>query len=223
MYTIYLVDDEKNLNDLLTFHLQNEGWNVKSFYSGMDVLEHIQDKVDLWILDIMMPQIDGFTLIKKVKEYNPEVPVIFISARDSDIDRVVGLEFGSEDYITKPFLPRELILRINKILSRKNIDKKTTENKLIGSECEIIYENRLIKKNARTIEFTSKEYDLIEVFTKNENKAFSREELLDLVWGRDYFGSDRVVDDLVRRVRKKLPEFDLETVYGYGYRWCGYE
>lgn len=223
MYTVYLVDDEKNLNDLLTFHLKNEGWNIRSFYSGMEALDHIQDEVDLWVLDIMMPQIDGYTLIKKVKEHHSDVPVIFISARDSDIDRVVGLEFGSEDYITKPFLPRELILRIKKILERANGNGKTSENKIIGSNCEILYDNRLVRKNGQSIEFTSKEYDLVEVFTKNANKAFSREELLDLVWGRDYFGSDRVVDDLVRRVRKKLPEFELETVYGYGYRWCGYE
>jgi len=219
MYKINLVDDERNLNDLLTFHLKNEGWDINNFYSGKEALLHIEDEVDLWVMDIMMPEVDGYTLIKKVKEKKPDMPVIFISARDSDIDRVVGLEFGSEDYITKPFLPRELILRVKKILNRLEKEVIVKQEKDIENGYHIDYNKRQILENGKRIELTSKEFDIIDVFTHNPSKAFSREELIEKVWGADYFGSDRVVDDLVRRIRKKLPKLEVETVYGYGYRW----
>lgn len=115
-YTIYLVEDEDNLNELLTKYLENEGWNITSFTKGEDARKQMQPSPHLWILDIMLPDTDGYTLIKEIKEKDPDVPVIFISARDADIDRVLGLELGSNDYIAKPFLPRELIIRVQKLL-----------------------------------------------------------------------------------------------------------
>lgn len=214
MYKIYLLEDEKNLNDLLTFHLENEGWEIKSFLYGLEALKHIQDDVDLWVLDIMVPDMDGYTLIKKIKEVK-DVPVIFISARDKDIDRVIGLEYGSDDYITKPFLPRELILRIEKLLSRN-----TPKDVITINECYILDKKRReLLYNNEVVVLTSKEFDLVKVMIDAPRKAFSRENLLNNVWGEDYFGSERVVDDLVRRIRKKLPNLKIETVYGYGYRW----
>ena len=150
MYKINLVDDERNLNDLLTFHLKNEGWDINNFYSGKEALLHIEDEVDLWVMDIMMPEVDGYTLIKKVKEKKPDMPVIFISARDSDIDRVVGLEFGSEDYITKPFLPRELILRVKKILNRLEKEVIVKQEKDIENGYHIDYNKRqILEKSSR--------------------------------------------------------------------------
>ncbi|WDV47247.1 response regulator transcription factor [Clostridiaceae bacterium M8S5] len=214
MYRINLLEDEKNLNDLLTFHLQNEGWQIQSFIRGLDALEHINDDVDLWVLDIMVPDLDGYALIKKIKEVK-DVPVIFISARDKDIDRVIGLEYGSDDYITKPFLPRELILRIEKLLSRN-----TSKDIINVNGCYTLDKKRreLLLDN-EVIVLTSKEFDLVQVMIDSPRKAFSRDDLLNNVWGDDYFGSERVVDDLVRRIRKKLPNLKIETVYGYGYRW----
>lgn len=220
---VYIVDDEKNLNDLLAFHLKNEGWDVFSFYNSLEAYNHAGDDTDLWILDIMMPEIDGYTLIKQIRTKKPMVPVIFISARDTDIDRVVGLEFGSDDYITKPFLPRELIIRAKRLLERAPQNTVVDSRKQIDAHHEIDSISRIIYFEKVPVELTSKEYDFILEMVQNPNRAFSREDLLNRIWGIDYFGSDRVVDDLVRRIRKKLPELKIETLYGYGYRWCGHE
>ena len=220
---VYIVDDEKNLNDLLAFHLKNEGWDVFSFYNSLEAYNHAADDTDLWILDIMMPEIDGYTLIKQIRTKKPMVPVIFISARDTDIDRVLGLEFGSDDYITKPFLPRELIIRAKRLLERAPQNTVVNSRKQIDAHHEIDSISRIIYFEKIPVDLTSKEYDFILEMIQNPNRAFSREELLNRIWGIDYFGSDRVVDDLVRRIRKKLPELKIETLYGYGYRWCGHE
>lgn len=220
---VYIVDDEKNLNDLLAFHLKNEGWDVFSFYNSLEAYNHADDDTDLWILDIMMPEIDGYTLIKQIRTKKPMVPVIFISARDTDIDRVLGLEFGSDDYITKPFLPRELIIRAKRLLERAPQNTVVNSKKQIDNHHEIDSISRIIYFEKVPVDLTSKEYDFILEMIQNPNRAFSREELLNRIWGINYFGSDRVVDDLVRRIRKKLPELKIETLYGYGYRWCGHE
>lgn len=213
-YKIYLVEDDKNLNLVLASYLEKEGWEVVSFLNGQSAKDNIINPPDLWILDIMLPDIDGYQLIKDIKSNTPNVPVIFISARDADIDRVIGLELGSQDYLAKPFLPRELVIRVKNILERYNKDSKVT-----NIPPYIIDEkSRLVSHGDKTIDLTSKEYELLIYFSRNINIALSREQILDYIWGEDYFGSDRVVDDLVRRLRKKMPEFNLETVYGYGYR-----
>lgn len=213
-YKIYLVEDDKNLNLVLTSYLNKEGWDVVSFLNGGDAEKSIMNSPHLWILDIMLPDIDGYQLIKKIKLSTPNIPVIFISARDADIDRVVGLELGSDDYLSKPFLPRELVIRAKNLLDRYN------PNSMINnlSPYTINDSSRLVNLGDKTIDLTSKEYDLLIYFSKNYGMALSREQILDHIWGSDYFGSDRVVDDLVRRLRKKMPKLDVETVYGYGYR-----
>lgn len=213
-YKIYLVEDDKNLNLVLTSYLNKEGWDVNSFLNGGDAEKSITNPPDLWILDIMLPDIDGYQLIKKIKLSTPNIPVIFVSARDADIDRVVGLELGSDDYLSKPFLPRELVIRAKNLLDRYN------PNSMINNlfPYTINDSSRLVNIGDKTIDLTSKEYDLLIYFSKNYGMALSREQILDHIWGSDYFGSDRVVDDLVRRLRKKMPKLDVETVYGYGYR-----
>ncbi len=214
-YKIYLVADDENLNLILTSYLKKEGWNVSSFLKGEDAEKAITSPPDLWILDIMLPDIDGYQLIKEIKSATPNIPVIFISARDADIDRVVGLELGSDDYLPKPFLPRELVIRARNILDRFN----TNISHIYNLTPYIINDSsRIVKLEEKIIDLTSKEYDLLIYFAKNPNIALSREQILDHIWGNDYFGSDRVVDDLVRRLRKKMPKLDVETVYGYGYR-----
>ncbi len=216
---IYLVEDEENLNRLLTSYLEKEGWNVKSFLTGNAAQKAIKDSPKLWILDIMLPDIDGYQLIGEIKECSPQVPVIFISARDADLDRIIGLEKGSDDYLAKPFSPRELVIRTKKLLKRvyddKNIkDRSTTYNSYI-----IYQDKRLVTdSNKESIELTSKEFDLLCYFLENMEQALSREQILNNVWDNDYFGTDRVVDDLIRRLRKKLPNLNIETIYGYGYR-----
>jgi len=220
-YTIYLVEDEKSLNDILKLYLEKEGYNVTTFFNGETALEHIKDEPDIWILDIMLPDIDGYYLIKKIKENNSKTPVIFMSARNRELDRVVGLELGSDDYLAKPFLPRELIIRVKNIVERNYNTEKNTHIKVASYIIDI--ENRVIKENDIELELSNNEFELVLLFVNNIEKAYSREQLIIKVWGDDYFGSDRVVDDTIRRVRKKLPNLNIKTIYGYGYRMSKYE
>lgn len=214
-FRIYLVEDDENLNLVLTTYLEKEGWQVTSFLTGKDAKDAIINPPDLWILDIMLPDIDGYQLIKEIKLTSPKVPVIFISARDADIDRVLGLELGSDDYLAKPFLPRELVIRTRNLLERVY----GVNNEVLDITPYTIEErSRRVKSQNSLIDLTSKEFDLLLYFAKNQGIALSREQILEAIWGANYFGTDRVVDDLVRRLRKKMPDLRIETIYGYGYR-----
>lgn len=217
MYKICLVEDEVNLNNLIKNYLEHEGYEVVTIYNGNDALKVINDNINLWILDIMLgDDVSGYDIIKKIRENNKDVPVIFTSARDQDLDKIIGLELGSDDYVTKPYSPKELILRVNKLISRVYGD---SNNMIITYEnYEIDTSKREVKDNGTEVKLTTLEFDLLMLFINNKNRSFSREEVLKNVWGDDYFGSDRVVDDLVRRLRKKMPNMRINTLYGYGYR-----
>jgi len=219
-YKVYLVEDDKSLNKILTSYLQNEDWAVKSFQNGLSAKNAIDEKPDIWILDIMLPDIDGFELIDIIKEKYPDKPVIFISARDQDLDRITGLEKGSDDYIAKPFSPRELVIRIKKIFKRIYGNNEKNKNIEYG-EYVIDLTGRVVKKKddpEEIVDLTSREFDLLKYFVDNISHALTREQILNNVWGMDYYGSDRVVDDLIRRLRKKLPDLKINTIYGHGYR-----
>jgi two-component system response regulator CssR len=218
-FKVFLVEDNKELGELLSTYLLKEGWVVKFFDMGYNAIEAISEKPQIWILDIMLPDTDGFEILKKIKEATPDVPVIFISARDQTLDRVLGLEMGSDDYIAKPFLPRELVIRVKRLLERTYSNSQSNKGKLyVYCSYEISEERRSVTQNGTEITLTSKEADLVILLAANVGKPFSRDALLNLVWDENYFGSDRVVDDLIRRVRKKLPDLKIETVYGQGYR-----
>ncbi|MBC8061208.1 MAG: response regulator transcription factor [Clostridiaceae bacterium] len=219
---IYLVEDEKSLNILLEKYLQREGYEVTTFSTGNSAIARIKDMPDLWILDIMLPDIDGYEIIKAIKNNNKNTPVIFMSARNEELDRVVGLELGSDDYLSKPFLPRELIIRTNKLLERiydidKNINLQANVDLAIAGY-NISKKQRTVFLGSEEIILTNKEFELLNYFIENKNNLVSREQILDTVWGDDYFGSDRVVDDTIRRIRKKLDKFTIDTIYGYGYK-----
>ena len=215
MYKICLVEDEKNLNDLIKSYLKRAGYEVVQYYNGTDALNHVTDKVDLWILDIMLgDEVSGYDIIKKIRE-REEVPVIFTSARDQDLDKIIGLELGSDDYVTKPYSPKALVLRVNNIIKRTYMGQTQT---IKYDTYEIDIDKRLVKDGSKELSLTTLEFDLLLMFLQNKNKSFSRSHILENVWGNDYFGSDRVVDDLVRRLRKKMPKLRLSTIYGYGYR-----
>ncbi|MBR3209430.1 MAG: response regulator transcription factor [Bacilli bacterium] len=215
MYKICLVEDEKNLNDLIKTYLEKENYEVTSYFNGKEALNHTKDSFDLWILDIMLgDEISGYDIIKEIRNES-NIPVIFTSARDQDLDKIIGLELGSDDYVTKPYSPKELVLRVNNIIKRTYA--KDTE-KITYDKYEIDLDKRIVIENSKEISLTTLEFDLLIMFLKNKNKSFSRNNILESVWGHDYFGSDRVVDDLVRRLRKKLPKLRLNTIYGYGYR-----
>ena len=219
---IYLVEDEKSLNLLLEKYLQLEGYEVTTFSDGNSAIARIKDMPDLWILDIMLPDTDGYTIIKAIKANNKNTPVIFMSARNEELDRVVGLELGSDDYLSKPFLPRELIIRTNKLLERvSGIGKEdavivSVDLNLAGYR--ISKKQRTVFLGKEEIILTNKEFELLCYFIENKNNLVTREQILDTVWGYDYFGSDRVVDDTIRRIRKKLDNLTIETIYGYGYK-----
>ena len=215
-YTIALVEDEKDLNNLIKTYLEKEGYKVTSFYNGEDALEKISNNYNLWILDIMLPgNINGYDIIKEIRKNDKFTPVIFTSARDKDLDKIIGLELGSDDYITKPYSPKELVLRVNNIIKRvypNNISCITYEDYNINTDKRIVYLNDI------QIDLTSLEYDLLLFFINNKDKSLSREIIINSVWGNDYFGTDRVVDDLIRRLRKKMPKLNINTIYGFGYR-----
>ncbi len=167
----------------------------------------------------MLPDIDGYQIIKAVKENNKNTPVIFMSARNEELDRVVGLELGSDDYLSKPFLPRELIIRTNKLMERI-YGKSNNSMDIITNigEYKISKRQRAVFFGEKEIQLTNKEFELLNFFVENRNNVISREQILISIWGEDYFGSDRVIDDTIRRLRKKMDKLDLETVYGYGYK-----
>lgn len=210
---INIVEDEKNLNTILKTYLEKEGYYVRSFLNGSKAIEAIGLETDLWVIDIMLPDTNGFTIFNKIKEKTPDVYTIFISARNQDIDRVVGLEMGCDDYISKPFMTRELIIRVNKLLKASLKDKRIIkEGKYL-----ICMDRHKVFCDEKEIEFSAKEYDLLVYFLQNPNIALSREQILQRVWDGAYAGSQRVVDDTIRRIRKKMPGMKIETVYGYGY------
>ena len=215
-YTIVLVEDEVNLNNLVKTYLEHAGYNVISFYTGHEALENINVNAHLWILDIMLPdEINGYDIIKKIREANEMMPVIFTSARDKDLDKIIGLELGSDDYITKPYSSKELVLRVNNIIKRVY---SADIAKIKYNDYSIDLEKRIVTKNNNNLNLTTLEFDLLKMFLTNKNKSFSRDDILNIIWGENYFGTDRVVDDLIRRLRKKIPNLNVNTIYGYGYR-----
>lgn len=217
MYTICLVEDEVSLSTLIKAYLEKAEYNVVCFTKGKDAIDYIDNKPDLWILDIMLSDdVNGYDIIKAIREKDENVPVIFTSARDQDLDRILGLELGSDDYITKPYSTKELVLRVNKIIKR--VYKDATLDVITYDDYSIDLVKRLVTLKEKEIKLTTLEFDLLILFLKQKDKSFSREEILNAVWGIDYFGSDRVVDDLVRRLRKKMPKLNLNAIYGYGYR-----
>mgnify|MGYP004511407163 FL=1 len=220
MYRVCLVEDEVDLSNLIKTYLEKAGYEVIPFYKGQDALNYIEnnsDSIHLFILDIMLgDEISGYDIIKKIRENNSLVPVIFTSARDQDLDKIIGLELGSDDYITKPYSPKELVLRVNNIIKR--VYKESDNHILQYLDYKIDIDRRIVSENEKEIKLTTLEFDLLLLLMNNKNKSFSRDEILNSVWGDDYFGSDRVVDDLIRRLRKKMKKLNVNTVYGYGYR-----
>ena len=211
---INVVEDERDLNELVKSYLIKEGYEVYSYYTYDEAYKAIDKPCDLWILDIMLDNKSGFDLIEEIKNRFPNVPVVFTSARDKEFDRIIGLEKGSDDYITKPFSPKELVLRINNIIKRVYKESKRIQ---VG-KYEIDEAQRIVYEGDQPIDLTTKEFDLLMLFIRNRGNAILREQILEQVWDDNYYGSDRVVDDTLRRLRKKLPDINIQTLYGFGYR-----
>lgn len=214
-YMIYVVDDEVSLNDLVKAYLTNAGFEVRTFYKYQDALAHVEDECHLWLVDIMLDEASGFDLFNEIKSKHPNMPIIFMSARDQEFDRIIGLEKGGDDYITKPFSVKELSLRVKNVLKRSY----PIQPEMITIDGYTVDEGkRRVYEGTTYIELTTKEYDLLLYFLKNRSMALSRDQVLNHVWDENYYGSDRVVDDTLRRLRKKMPNLNIKTIYGYGYR-----
>lgn len=217
MYKICLVEDETDLATVVKMYLEKAGYDVVTFTKGAAAISYIGNKVDVWILDIMLgDDVNGYDVIKAIREKYPLVPVIFTSARDQDLDRILGLELGSDDYITKPYSSKELVLRVNNIIKRVYQSSETKTLQYLDYVIDL--DKRSVSVKNKEIKLTTLEFDLLVLLVQNINKSFSRDDILSAIWGTDYFGSDRAVDDLVRRLRKKMPLLNVNTIYGYGYR-----
>ncbi|HYE83423.1 MAG TPA: response regulator transcription factor [Clostridia bacterium] len=222
MKHIFVVDDERNIRDLIRKYLEKEGFSVAVFENAQNVTSEINRlRPDLLVLDIMMPGIDGLELCKEIRKQT-EIPIVFVSARDEELDRIIGLELGADDYLSKPFSPRELVVRIKNIMRRLEKSSQVRAEVLVIKDIRAECHRRYLEKDGTELKLTTKEYDLLEFMIRNRNMPFTREQLLEKVWGYDYLGDIRVIDDLVKRLRKKLAEIgsmlEIKTVWGYGYR-----
>lgn len=222
--TIFLVDDEQHIIDLAKMYLEQEGWKTTSATDGAIALQRIlSEKPSLVVLDLMLPGLDGWEVCRRVRAQS-DVPIIMLTARSEDIDKIVGLELGADDYMTKPFNPRELVARVKAIFRRS--DKKpavttdSTDTPIVIDNLSIYPQRRATIVDGRTVDLRMKEFDLLLTLAENPGIVFSREKLLDVVWGFDFAGETRTVDVHVAHLRHKLEGMhpQIETVWGVGYK-----
>ena len=211
---ILVVEDEAPIRDLISINLQLVGYEVFTAEDGIIAEKFLENqKVDLILLDVMIPGVDGFSLIEKIKKHN--IPVIFVTAKESVLDRVKGLRLGAEDYIIKPFETIELLARVEVVLRRYNKNKQTIKFKNI----EVDTEQRIVNLNNKEVYLTVKEYELLVLLLQNKNMALSRDQILERVWGFEYGGETRTVDIHIQRIREKLDlKNNIKTVFKVGYR-----
>ena len=221
---ILVVDDEKLLVKGIKFNLENEGYQVLTAYDGATAVELArQETLDLIILDLMMPGLSGSEACMKIREFS-DVPIIMLTARSQEMDKVTGLMTGADDYVTKPFSPAELTARVDALMRRSGGSMEEHSGEISQPPFLLNTRNRTLEKNGKPVKLTQVEYSIMRMFMENPGKALSREEILDLVWGRDYFGELKIVDVNIRRLRLKIednatnPTF-ISTVWGYGYKW----
>lgn len=223
MKKILIIEDEESIRGFLKINLKRNGYEVIEADNGeLGVKLALKEKPAIIILDVMLPGIDGFKVCKIIRNEDEKVGIIMLTAKSQDLDKIIGLEYGADDYIIKPFNPMELLLRI-KALLRRISDYEEKKGIIQGKFKLDIYAKRIFKNN-KEIDLTPKEYSIIKLFIENPNKAFSRDELMDLVWGEDYIGDPKIVDVNIRRLRSKiecssLNEKFIETIWGFGYRW----
>lgn len=223
---ILVVDDEKAISDIIKFNLEKEGYGVITASDGEEAVQAVEkNNPDLILLDIMMPKKDGFQALKEIRA-NHNTPVIMLTAKEEEVDKVLGLELGADDYITKPFSMRELIARVKANLRRvefSSTNKDSDNNSIIMSEELIIDLNKYeVRKSDNIIELTLREYELLKFLASSANQVFTREQLLEEVWGYEYYGDIRTVDVTIRRLREKIENQDSEFRYILTKRGVGY-
>ncbi|MBI2953176.1 MAG: response regulator transcription factor [Chloroflexi bacterium] len=217
--TILVVDDEKNIVQLARLYLSNEGYQVETASNGLEALEKARSlKPGLIVLDLMMPEMDGWEVCRHLRKEG-DIPIIMLTARGDDVDRIVGLELGADDYMSKPFNPRELVARVKAVLRRYRYESKRQSVTAVGN-LSIDLDKREVYVNGVAVEFRAKEFDLLATLAINVGTVFTRERLLELIWGYDYFGDTRTIDVHVTWLRDKLAKSDarIKTVWGVGYK-----
>ncbi|MFB0533929.1 MAG: response regulator transcription factor [Anaerolineae bacterium] len=217
--TILVVDDEANIIKLARMYLQNEGYVVESARDGREALTKIKSlQPALVVLDLMLPEVDGWEVCRKVRA-DSDVPIIMLTARSDDVDKIVGLELGADDYLTKPFNPRELVARVKAVLRRYEKSAASAQPIHLG-QVTIDPQRREVRVGGQQLDLRAKEFDLLWALAEHRGIVLSRNQLLDLVWGYDYYGETRTVDVHVARLRDKLEGSDvvIETVWGVGYK-----
>ena len=204
-------------------NLKRNGYKVFETECGEEAVKIVQENnIDMVLLDLMLPGIDGYETSRRIRQLNQDIGIIMLTAKGQDMDKIMGLEYGADDYIVKPFNPMELILRIKAILRR--IGSNSKDNMIKRGRFLIDTYSKIIKKDDEELELTPTEYLLMKLFLENPMKAFERDQLLDLIWGKDYFGDRKIIDVNIRRLRAKIednpsePKY-IETVWGVGYRW----
>lgn len=226
MKKILVVDDEKPISDIVKFNLTKEGYEVYTAYDGEEALEKVKEiEPDLILLDLMLPKLDGLEVAREVRK-NYDMPIIMVTAKDSEIDKVLGLELGADDYVTKPFSNRELVARVKANLRRgsqaaKETEEAATSDLTIG-DLTILPDAYMVTKNGSTIELTHREFELLHYLAKHLGQVMTREHLLQTVWGYDYFGDVRTVDVTVRRLREKIEDNPSHPNYLVTRRGVGY-
>lgn len=221
---IYIADDEINICNIIKSFLVKEGFEVEIFTDGNSIFETFNKKpADMLILDIMMPGMDGYVLCSLVR-LKSKVPIIIVSAKDTEADKITGLKMGGDDYLTKPFSPLELIARINSIFRRIDLDKNIVNNNQIVKSCDVSIniDTKQADVNGKVLNLTVMELSLLHYLIIHKNRAVSRSELLDKVWGFENKVETRATDDMIKRIRKKLSDADsklkIQTVWGFGFK-----
>lgn len=224
---ILIVDDEEHIIELLKFNLLNSGYEVLTANNGLDAVKIAKaEKPNLLLLDLMLPGIDGFDVCKEIKRNNEmkNTSIIMITAKGEELDKILGLELGADDYITKPFSVRELLARVKAVLRRINSFSELEEEVYDSQNLKVDFERHEVYVNGEKVDLTLKEFELLQILIKNKGKILRRETLLDKIWGYEYIGETRTVDVHVRYLRKKIEEDDknprfIETIRGVGYRF----
>ena len=221
---ILVVDDDREIVGAIAIVLEREGYTVRRAYDGLVAVEQALDPaVRLILIDVMMPKLDGLSALMRIREKR-NLPVIVLSAKSEDTDKILGLSMGADDYVTKPFSPAELTARVDALFRRAGGEEIPQTGEIRQDPFLLNTRNRTLEKNGQRIKLTQVEYSIMKVFMENPGKALSREEILDMVWGRDYFGELKIVDVNIRRLRLKIednvqnPTY-ITTVWGYGYKW----
>jgi len=225
MHRVLVVEDEAHIRKFITINFKRSNFEVLEAENGNQAINIIKSEMlDIILLDIQLPDISGYDVFNFIKSYSDDIAVIIVSAQGADMDRIMGLEIGADDYVVKPFNPVELIARVRTVLRRTQKESNKDTDKILIKDMCIDFRAKKVLKNSIEVKLTPKEFEIINILVKNNGKAIDRNDLIDLIWGKNYFGDPKTLDVHIRRLRGKIEDdpskpYYIETVWGMGYRW----